>query len=86
MKHMRILVSFAVFSLFLVTGSARADYCLNFSGGFLDGQGFTLPAKGKCKAFIGFGVASGGNNPTIGTGCVSSDGSHPVVYPNHYSP
>jgi hypothetical protein len=80
MKHIRILASFAAFSLFLVTGSARADYCLTFAafpGEFFDGQGFALPAKGKCKAFIGFAVATGGgNNPTIGTGCVSADGSH----------
>src|ERR1700730_15075200 len=81
MKHIRILASFAAFALFLVTGSARADYCLSFTAfptDFFVGQGFALPAKGKCKAFNGFALlpAIGGNNPIDGTGCVSADGSH----------
>jgi hypothetical protein len=79
MKHIRILASFAALSLFLVAGSARADYCLSFPAfpsTFFVGQGFTLPAKGKCKAFTGFALVGGGNNPIVGTGCVSADGSH----------
>jgi hypothetical protein len=72
-------VSFILCSFLLVTGSAWADYCLSFppSSAFFVGQGFSLPAKGKCKAFTGFAIITlGGNDPISGTGCVSADGSH----------
>jgi hypothetical protein len=60
----------------LVAGAK--DYCIS---GFanstyvLVGVGFTVPAKGTCKTWIGFTAQNNNNSPSAGTGCTSSDGS-----------
>ena len=72
------LIAAAVALLPLAPAAALAkNYCIS---GFpntsytLVGQGFTLPPKGKCKTWVGFNP-EGGNWPTTGTGCTSSDGT-----------
>jgi hypothetical protein len=59
--------------------SRAGDYCLTFPNEpsfTLVGRGFTIPPKGKCKAWIGFSSQDNSNNPSTGTGCTSSDGSN----------
>lgn len=60
--------------LLLMPGVLHGDYCLADGAYILVGRGFTIPGKGKCKAFIGF-QAGDANAPTTGTACTSSDGT-----------
>ena len=75
------LIGFAVFPALLMVGpgvAAARDYCIS---GFanstyvLVGVGFTVPAKGACKTWIGFTAQNGDNSPSAGTGCTSSNGT-----------
>jgi hypothetical protein len=78
MRKLKLLVASATLLTLAPSAALAKNYCIS---GFpnksysLVGQGFTLPAKGKCKAWIGFNP-EGGNWPTTGTGCTSSDGSN----------
>src|SRR5215469_7196170 len=73
-RHLTLIVVIA--ALVLSSSTARADYCLNINSGayIIVGRGFTVPAKGKCKAWVGFSAQSNDNQPSTGTGCTSSDG------------
>ncbi len=78
MYKLRAGIAGFVTLLFLTPGVVLAkNYCIS---GFpntnyiLVGQGFKIPAKGKCKAWTGFNAQ--GNFPTAGMGCTSSDGSN----------
>jgi hypothetical protein len=65
--------------LSLAPAAQAKDYCLfdqTVPSYVLVGRGFTIPTKGKCKAWTGFTAQAGFNSPTAGTGCTSSDGSH----------
>lgn len=76
----RILAgSIGALALLTLASAARADYCITDTDNTtyeLVGQGFLMPAKGRCKAWTGFTPQSGENSPTAGTACKSSDGSH----------
>jgi hypothetical protein len=78
--RLRIASGFFVVGLFLAPAVARArDYCVSFPtvpSYVLVGRGFTIPKKGQCKLWIGFSPQSDVNQPSTGTGCTSSDGSH----------
>jgi hypothetical protein len=80
MKYARILAAIAALTLLpVLAGNAMADYCIAFTtfpGDFYVGRSFSLPGKGKCKAFIGFAIVGHGNSPFSGTGCVATDGSN----------
>ncbi|HUY26272.1 MAG TPA: hypothetical protein VMV27_02525 [Candidatus Binataceae bacterium] len=52
---------------YCISGFPNASY-------ILVGQGFKVPAKGKCKPWTGFNTQ--GNFPTSGNGCTSSDGTN----------
>ena len=70
--------------LTVAPGAAWAtDYCLTFpatASYILVGRNFfPLPAKGKYKAWVGFTPQNGGNFPSTGTGCTSSDGTNFTV-------
>jgi hypothetical protein len=71
---------FGLIALVSLASAAQAkDYCLfdqTVSSYVLVGRGFTIPAKGACKSWIGFTAQNGFNSPTAGTGCTSSDGTH----------
>ena len=64
----------------LAMGSAYAlDYCLSFPktpSFVIVGKAFSIPAKGTCKAWVGYSPQSGENSPATGTACTSTDGSH----------
>ena len=76
-----VLIVIASFSIPAIALAKTKNYCINLSGvGGLRivGQGFSLPSKGKCKAWQGFLSASAAvvNFPVIGNGCTSSDGTN----------
>lgn len=77
-KSVITILCAAVFGLMLPGLSAAKDFCLtiNSSTYVLIGKGFTVPLKGRCKAWTGLTVQSNTNSPSAGTGCTSSDGSH----------
>jgi len=55
------------------SAAVAKNYCVSgfFNAAYiLVGQDFTVPAKGKCKAWIGFNPESG-NWATAGIGCTS---------------
>jgi hypothetical protein len=59
--------------------SQAKDYCVTLTATptyILVGQGFSIPAKGQCKPWTGFGLQLQENSPSVGTGCTSSDGTH----------
>ena len=68
--------------LVLLPGVSLAkDYCVtvpSVPGVIAVGRGFSVPAKGTCKQWLGFsgGSLATQNNPTAGAGCTSSDQSH----------
>ena len=82
MHKLRAGIAGLVTVLILAQGVALAkgakNYCIS---GFPNpayiqvGQGFKIPAPGKCKAFNGFNAQSS-NVPTVGIGCTSSDGTN----------
>jgi len=82
MHKLRTAIAALVTILILAQGVALAkgakNYCIS---GFPNtkyiqvGQGFKIPAPGKCKAFNGFN-AQNANLPTTGLGCTSSDGTN----------
>lgn len=80
---MKIRATIALASLlFAAPAAARpapvrfTDYCLTFPGFnyTLIGKGFSVPARGQCRGWIGFSPLGGFDAPSIGTGCLSSDG------------
>ena len=80
-RHSHVGAVAGVAAVFLVASAAMAkDYCLTYTGFSVEavGRGFKIPAKGKCKSWIGFtgGSVVTQNVPTSGTGCTSSDGTH----------
>jgi hypothetical protein len=55
------------------------NYCITGfpnSAFVLVGEGFTVPSKGSCKAWLGFNPILGRDNPVSGVGCTSSDGTN----------
>ena len=54
------------------------NYCIsgfpNSNPYILVGVGFTVPAKGTCKAWTGLTTQNSFNSPSAGAGCTSSDG------------
>jgi hypothetical protein len=55
------------------------NYCITGfpnSSFVLVGEGFTVPSKGSCKAWLGFNPILGRDNPVSGVGCTSSDGTN----------
>ena len=63
--------------LLLMSGVSQAkDYCVDLNSVFIVvAPGFSIPAKGKCKAWVGFSAQDNLNSPSTGTGCTSSDGT-----------
>jgi len=80
MYKLRAGVAGFVTLLILTPGVVLAkNYCISGFGNpsfVLVGQGFKVPAKGKCTPWTGFVASSGGNVQTTGIGCTSSDGSN----------
>jgi hypothetical protein len=80
MYKLRAGIAGFVTLLVLTPGVVHAkpkNYCISGfpnSAYIPEGQGFSVPGKGKCKAFIGFNQE--GNFPVTGSGCTSSDGSN----------
>lgn len=78
MRKLKLLVASATLLTLAPSAALAKNYCIS---GFpnklysLVGQGFAIPAKGKCKTWVGFNP-EGANWPTTGTGCTSSDGSN----------
>ena len=76
------LIVIASFSLPAIALAKTKNYCINFSAApgqvILVGRGFSLPTRGKCKAWQGSvgGSAATFNYPLSGNGCTSSDGSN----------
>jgi hypothetical protein len=76
------LIVIASFSLPAIALAKTKNYCINFNAApgqvILVGQGFSLPSKGKCKAWLGSvsGSAATFNFPVGGNGCTSSDGTN----------
>jgi hypothetical protein len=59
-----------------------ADFCITestFPGLTYVGQNFKIPAKGKCKAWIGFVSLGAQAFPSSGTACTFTNGSELVV-------
>lgn len=80
MKGFRSISAVAVLGLIVTAGAARADYCVSINNGsyVVVGKRFSIPAKGHCKAWVGFvqrGTGSDANSPSSGAGCRSSDGT-----------
>lgn len=73
-----LMFGFVAAGLLLAAGiSQAADYCVTLPDSLVFvGRGFAVPAKGTCKAWIGFTALGGQNSPSSGTGCTSSDGKH----------
>jgi hypothetical protein len=85
MRRIRVttaLIVIASFSLPAIGLAKTKNYCINFNAApgqvLLVGQGFSLPSKGKCKAWQGSvsGSAATFNFPIGGNGCTSSDGTN----------
>ena len=82
--YRKLILAALAASAFLVVlpGASRAkDYCVTIPtvpGVIAVGRGFSVPAKGTCKQWLGFtgGSLATQNNPTAGVGCTSSDQSH----------
>ena len=76
------LIVIASFSIPAIALAKTKNYCINFNVApgavLLVGRGFSLPSKGKCKAWQGSvsGSAATFNYPVGGNGCTSSDGSN----------
>lgn len=79
MRNVRLAMVLGL-ALTTVGGTARAaDLCIkvapNDSTQYV-GRGFTIPGKGKCRAWNGVYLPSFANvSVTTGTGCTSSDGT-----------
>jgi hypothetical protein len=67
----------------LVTGLAQkasaADFCISYYENVINptalvGRGFKIPARGRCRAFLGFKELFGTADVT-GSACTASDGS-----------
>ncbi len=80
MHKLRAGIAGFVTLLILTPGVVLAkNYCISGFGNpnfVLVGQGFNVPAKGKCTPWTGFVAGLGGNVQTAGMGCTSSDGSN----------
>lgn len=79
MRNARIAALLAL-ALALLGGTAlAADLCISVNppdSTHYVGRGFTIPGKGKCKAWNGVYLPSFANvSITTGTGCTSSDGT-----------
>ncbi|MGC1341360.1 MAG: hypothetical protein WA854_03495 [Candidatus Binataceae bacterium] len=77
MSRLKAVMAGIAAVLFLAPGLASAkNFCI---GGFTNtsyillGQGFTIPKKGTCKAWIGF--VEEPETVSSGTGCTSTDGT-----------
>jgi hypothetical protein len=71
--------SIGVLALIALAPAAHAGYCLTDTDNtsyVLVSQTFIAPAKGACKAWVGFTAQNGHNSPSTGTACKSKDGSH----------
>jgi hypothetical protein len=80
MRRIRKGLAGLVVALLLAPSIAQAkNFCIS---GFpnptwlLVGNGFVVPGKGACKAWLGFNPSNGDNAPTNGIGCTSSDGTN----------
>lgn len=81
---MKIRATIALATLLMAAPAAAqpravkySDYCLTFPGFnyTLIGKGFVPPARGYCRAWIGFSPLGGFDAPSSGAGCLSSDGT-----------
>src|ERR1700678_1918225 len=80
MRRIRKGLAGLAVALLLAPSIAQAkNFCIS---GFpnptwlLVGNGFVVPGKGACKAWLGFNPSNGDNAPTNGIGCTSSDGTN----------
>ncbi len=78
MRQLRAgLLGFAAIFIFGSGVAGANNYCISGfpnSTYILVGEGFTVPAKGTCKTWIGLTAQNNDNSPSAGTGCTSSDG------------
>jgi hypothetical protein len=79
MHKARIFVALGLVLAVLGGTASAADFCITVSPPDTThyvGRGFTVPGKGKCKAWNGVFLPSFANvSVTTGTGCRSSDGT-----------
>jgi hypothetical protein len=77
--RLQAIVGIVALLAFAPSAAQAKDYCVKLPSAptyILVGRGFSIPPKGQCKPWTGFGLQLGENSPSVGTGCTSSDGTH----------
>jgi hypothetical protein len=76
--HRIVLACLLALSISAVAAQA-ADFCIVQTGGLgltYVGKAFTIPAKGKCKSWLGFTTIAAAPFISTGTACTSTSGAH----------
>jgi len=77
-----LLICIGIVALATTPAHAGGDFCITETSPpnlQYIGQKFSIPARGKCKPWLGFSLLGGETFPSTGSACTSTDGTHVII-------